>query len=231
MKPYYERGGVRLYHGDCREVLPYVDGHIVTDPPYGTGGWRRQAAGAGSNPSGSLVREVWDEGAVDWLGLMSVDVAAVFWPPARTRSLLEAADECGLTKHRALYWRKPDPKPMPGGRTRWSVEPIWVLSKEGVVLLGGDDVVDDVFEQSALRAGQPDAVGHPYQKPLRVMGWLVSKLPPGPIVDAFAGSGSTLVAAARQDRECVGIEQDERYCELAARRLDAALSQLNLFAA
>lgn len=59
-------GTAELWHGDCLEVLPLLPQFdlALTDPPYGTGGWRRDASGAGSNPAAKLVREQWDDGAL-----------------------------------------------------------------------------------------------------------------------------------------------------------------------
>ena len=219
MKPYYERGGIVIYHADCREVLPTLAAGsvdlVLTDPPYGTGGWRRLEAGAGSNPSGALVTEAWDDGAVDWLALCRCPVLT-FWPPARTWELLTAAREVGMDKHRCLYMRKRDPKPLPGGRMRWSVEPIWSLSSAGFVLMGGDDCI----EVSTPRAGRDhDATGHPYQKPLDALTWLLAKTAATFTLDPFMGSGTTLVAAKMLGRRAIGIEAEERWCEVAARRL------------
>lgn len=216
MTPYYQDEAVTLYHGDCREVLPSVSaGVIVTDPPYGTGGWRRGESGAGDDPSGKLVVESWDDGAVDWLRLTSLPVVS-FWPQGSAFRFLSVAAETGRTKHRALYMRKLDPKPQVGGRVRWSMEPIWVVSRDGFVLYGGDDVVD----ASTPRAGRDaEATGHPYQKPEAVMVWLIAKLPEAPICDPFAGSGTTLVAAKRLGVKAVGCEINEAYCAMAAKRL------------
>jgi site-specific DNA-methyltransferase (adenine-specific) len=218
LTPYYEQSGVTIYHGDCRVVMaewPNPCDFIVTDPPYGTGGWRRGEAGNGSNPAGSLVREAWDDGAVDWLQMTDAPVLT-FWPAAHTEHLLVRAAATGRTKHRALYMRKLDPKPQVSGRVRWSMEPIWVLSRDGFVLYGGDDVVD----ATTPRVGRDgDANGHPYQKPEHVMAWLIAKLPPGSVLDLFMGSGTTLVAAKRLGRRAIGIEADEQWCEIAAKRL------------
>jgi site-specific DNA-methyltransferase (adenine-specific) len=138
-----------------------------------------------------------------------------FGPPARTWQLLQRAIEVGLTKHRALYWQKPDPKPQVGGRTRWSVEPIWALSTEGFLLYGDTDL----YRESAIREHRDEeAVGHPYQKPESVMRWLVGKTRVDVILDPFMGSGTTLVAAKSLGRRAIGIEIEERYCEIAAQR-------------
>ncbi len=217
---FYQAPGVTIYHGRWEDILPALDlpanTLLVTDPPYGTGGWRRLTTGAGRNPSGSLIREDWDDGATDWLCAAQVEAVLAFWPPARTLQLLQAAKASGLDKHRCLYMRKRDPKPMPGGRTRWSVEPIWVLGREGFMLMGGDDVL----EVSTPRLGRDaDATGHPYEKPLDVMRWLLAKVPGRFVVDPFCGSGTTLVAAQYLGVPAIGIEQDIHWCEVAAQRL------------
>lgn len=228
VKPYYQDDFVTIYHGDCREiemwswrVHPDV---LITDPPYGTGGWRRTEAGAGRNPKASLVVEDWDDGAVDWLPRIPT---LTFWTAAKTAQLLNAAVKRGLTKHRALYMRKKDPKPQIGGRTRWSVEPIWVLSEEGFLLHGGDDVV----EASTPRMGRDaNAHDHPYEKPLSVMEWLVGKTEAETIIDPFMGSGTTLRAAKNLGRKAIGVEIDERYCEIAAQRMGQEVLDLGMAA-
>lgn len=228
MEPYYDDNrGVQIYHGRCEDVLPCLTGIdlIFSDPPYGTGGWRRTASGNGGNPSASLVHESWDDGDLAWLGLVPVSARAcvLFWPPARTKRLLIAADERGYIKHRTLYMRKRDPKPMPGGRTRWSVEPIWVVSRDGFVLVGGDDV----FETTTPRMGRDiEAVGHPYQKPLDVVLWAMGKCESALLCDPFMGSGTTLEAAKRLGRRAIGIEINEAYAEIAARRLQQEVMEL-----
>ena len=212
MIPYYQDNFVTIYHADST-ILSLEADIIITDPPYGTGGWRRPSTGLGSNPSASLVKEVWDEGAVNWV---TGDIPVIsFWPSSRSSYLLNRANEVGLDKHRLVYWQKPDPKPQFGGRISWSVEPIWVLTKEGVLLYGKTDF----YRESAIRKNRnAEAVDHPYQKPESVMRWLISMVKEELILDPFMGSGTTLVAAKSVGRKAVGIEIDEAYCEIAANR-------------
>jgi site-specific DNA-methyltransferase (adenine-specific) len=223
LKPYYEHAGITIYHGDCREVLPGLDVDVVvTDPPYGTGGWRRTEAGNGSDPRASLVRETWDDGATDWLAAVPT---LTFWPPASVWRLLAAANGVGLVKHRALYMVKLDPKPQVGGRTAWAVEPIWCLSPAGFLLYGG---VDWTSASTPREGRDTEATGHPYEKPLSVMRWLLSKTRAASAADPFMGSGTTLVAAKELGMGAVGIEIEERYCEIAARRLSQEVLALGI---
>lgn len=90
-----------------------------------------------------------------------------------------------------------------------------------VVATGGMDGLQ-YFALSRTAGGQTARTGHPNTKPTSLMEWLVGKTPAGLILDPFAGSGTTLIAAANLGRRAVGIEMNEAYCEIAAKRLDAA---------
>ena len=144
-----------------------------------------------------------------------------FAPPARTYQALTAALVAGFDKHRAVYMQKRDPKPMPGGRVRWSMEPVWCLSRDGFLLTGETDC----YAASTPRLGRDaDATGHPYEKPLEVMTWIVGMVPADlTVLDPFMGSGTTLRAAKDLGRKAIGIEINERYCEIAVERLRQAV--------
>lgn len=225
-KPYYEDSAVTIYHGECREILPHLTAAlVVVDPPYGTGGRRRGEAGQGRNPIGGVVREAWDDGRLDWLTLLPPNAPwMVFWPSSRILPLVKAANDLGREKVRQLFWKKLDPMPQPGGRSPFSVEPIWLLSREGYGLNG-----PDWFEDSTPREGRDsDATGHPYQKPIGVMLWLVGMTTAETILDPFMGSGTTLRAAKDLNRRAIGIEKDERWCEIASRRMGQEVLQLGV---
>lgn len=72
--------------------------------------------------------------------------------------------------------------------------------------------------------------GHPTPKPLKLMAVLLSRLPAGVVIDPFAGSGTTLLAAKNDGRRAVGIELEERFCEIAAKRLTQGVLPLEFSA-
>jgi hypothetical protein len=209
MKPYYEHGGITIYHGDCREVLPWLDADVmISDPPYGTqfsaanpgGGYgRRQNAGLG--PEGFVIANDATTDARDAaLALWGDKPAAVFGSP-------RMPDPPGAWADR-LVWDKRRPG-MNGGPWRYRHESIFVTAG---FLRVSDSAV-------SIISAWPDQGDHIHAKPLKLMLSLVMAAPPGVIADPFMGSGSTIVAAKDLGRRAIGIEIEERYCEIAAQRL------------
>lgn len=209
--PYYSDDLVTLYHGDCREVAEWLDADVlVTDPPYGTqfsvenpkGGYgRRQNAGLG--PEGFVIAndgttETRDQMLRMW---QARGPALVFGSPRLPEPPGEWVDR--------LVWDKKRPG-MNGGPWRYRHESIYVSA--GFVRKSNDSV--------SILTAWPDQTDHIHAKPIGLMSRLIDCAPPGVITDPFSGSGSTLVAASMLGRRCVGVEVDERYCELTARRLD-----------
>jgi len=107
-----------------------------------------------------------------------------------------------------LVWNKTRPG-MNGGPWRYLHESIYVT--EGFVRVNNSAV--------SILTAWPDQIDHIHAKPQEIMRPLVAAAPPGVIADPFAGSGSTLVAAKALGRKAIGVELEERYCEIAARRL------------
>jgi site-specific DNA-methyltransferase (adenine-specific) len=105
------------------------------------------------------------------------------------------------------------------GRGRW---PRSVAASEGA----------EDFQYFVLsRGSSPDPkTGHPNQKPLDIMRWIVSKLPGGVALDPFAGSATTLIAARERGMDAIGIERDPEYFAIAECRIAEACAGLPLFA-
>lgn len=193
MKPYYEHKGITIYHGDCRDILPSLAADVVvTDPPYGinfAGQPTKWQRRAGQ------AAEAWDASAF-------ADIEMVV--RAAPTVCIWGGNYYQLAPSRGwLVWIKPDAPP-----SMASLELAWTNLDRN-----SRHIVHSISATNAER------VGHPTQKPRSVMSWCVAQLPVGSVVDPFMGSGTTLVAAKDLGRKAIGIEIEERYCELAARRL------------
>lgn len=211
MRPYYESGGIVLYHGDCREFLPGMDvdaiGAVVTDPPYGisleSNGQRfldaSKIAGDNSGAVGEAVISAFREA-----GVCVVAFSSPHHPwPGHWRNVLvwDKGEQVGIGGDRETCWKR-------------TIELVQITNnpplngtRDGAVLRFPADVV------------KPS--GHVAEKPIDLMMYLVDKVtqPGDLIIDPFCGSGSTLVAAKNIGRKAVGIEIDERWCEVTAERL------------
>lgn len=219
-------GILELHHGDALEVLARLKtgsvGAVITDPPYGTGGWKRPESGLGGDPRGVWHREAWDEWTLAWLpeALRVARGPVVFFlPQSRLDEALGKARELGIP-WRLLIWAKPDPRPRPGGPT-YGYEPI--LALRGLPGKGRD-----FFLASSPRPRRDlEATGHPHQKPLAVLAWLVTlaSKPGDTILDPFMGSGTTGEAALRLGRRFIGVEREAGWFAVAQKRLQSASMQ------
>jgi DNA modification methylase len=209
VKPYYERDGITIYHGDCWDVLPTlapVD-LVLTDPPYGIGEARGKNASRGNL---GLAR---DYGVADW------DDAP---PSAETIALVRAASRWQIIfggnffplppSSCWLVWDKDN-----GANDFADCELAWTNLPKAVRRLR--------WRWAGMRqermGADKEARVHPTQKPLPVMRWCIQQAPDDcmTVLDPFMGSGTTLRAAKDLGRRAIGIEIEERYCEIAAKRL------------
>jgi len=198
---------VTLYHGDCREITEWLQADVlVTDPPYGMEYKSRY--------SGDVVVGDADTQLRDWaLAAWGRRPAMVFgsWRNPRPSRV-----------EQVLVWDK-GPEASLGHPTFFSAhEEIYVI---GTGWIGPRR--SNVIRANGLSRGGADrkASGHPTPKPTSLMELLIGHCPPGIIVDPFAGSGPTLLAAAASGRRTVGVELEERHCEVICNRL----AQTSLF--
>ena len=207
MKPYYEGAGITIYHADARDVLPHLTADVlVTDPPYGiayesgrpgTTEWQgKQIANDDDTSARDAVLAAWGDRP-----------ALVFgsWKrprPAATRMV--------------LIWDKGPALGMGALDLPWkpSWEEIYVLGR-GFTGRRDGGVLSCPPVQSLARNGRV----HSNQKPLPLLLALLQKCPAGVVLDPFMGSGTTLRAAKDLGRRAIGVDVDERCCELAALRL------------
>ena len=210
-EPFYSDESVTLYHGDSLELaeLWTCADVLVTDPPYGLA-WkagdldssRATRATATQSIAGDESTAIRDSA----MGLWGARPAVIF---GSWRRPLLTAPTHRLIWHKA--GRHPGVSPSP-----------WFPTDEEIWLLGGGwqgGPTPTVLTTTEQRSLEPTRVGHPTPKPLSLMEILISKCPLGVVADPFVGSGSTLVAAKALGRKAIGIELEEKYCEIAARRL------------
>lgn len=211
--PYWTNGQVTLYLGDCREVAEWLAADVlVADPPYGRG-WRQGAEPSKNGERHDGIAGDEDTSLRDWALDAWGDRPAIMFgdlmlaPPAGNK----------LT----MAYRKPPNAGTRGAMARFrrDLEAIYLLGKWPSGIGGRTSLLETGARSQSGAAGTPGRYGHPHAKPVDVMETLIAACPAGVIADPFAGSGSTLVAARNLGRKAVGVELEERFCELAARRL------------
>jgi hypothetical protein len=208
---YHVEAGVTIYHGDCREVLPHVDADVLlTDPPYGIA-YRSSHEAASPGIVGDDDASLRDEVLAAW-----GDRPALVFGTWR-RSAPAGAHTC-------LVWDKGLHVGMGNLSIPW--KPNWeAIYVSGSGFIGRrDPAVLSIPAPPSWTSRAGNVRGrtrlHAHQKPVTLISALLSKCPPAwRVLDPFMGSGSTLVAAKVRGRQAVGIEIEERYCEVAARRL------------
>lgn len=202
MTPYYEDGFATIYHGDALLMDPCGD-VLVTDPPFGVG---YQSGHFGLLPR-SIVGDEDTAARDDVLTRWMPRPALVFgsWRAPRPRGT-----------RMVLIW---DTK---GALGMGDLSLPWKPAHQEVYVLGdgfSGRRTSDVLCYAPVQAKANNGRVHPHEKPVGLMRDLIGKCPPGVIFDPFMGSGPTLRAAKDLGRRAVGIEIDERYCEIAAKRL------------
>lgn len=254
MIPYFERGGITIYHGDCLEVMAEIEAvdHVITDPPYARDVYMRMSMPNTKKGSGSPERMGLGTsfalnngtrlgklaaGAIGFIDDLIVPCSAefgrlikrwavIFSDVESTHLWRAALDAAGTRYARTGVWVKPDYMPQfSGDRPAVGFEPCTIVHAKGPMRWNGGGHSAVWTHGTAKGEDRPD---HPCPKPLPLMTELVSLFTdPGELVlDPFMGSGTTLYAAHILGRRAIGIELEEKYCEIAARRLDQQVMSL-----
>ena len=209
MKPYYDEAGITIFHGDCREVTTWLEADVlVTDPPYGMAFRSRWRGAFGTcevaHDDDTTARD-------DALALWGDKPALVFgrWSVARPKQT-----------RMVLTWDKGEHVGMGDLSLPWkpNTEEVYVLGTGFRGPRGSSVLRHFAIAGSVGQAGKGTR-HHPTEKPRGLMAVLLAKCPPGIVADPFMGSGTTLRTALDLGRRAIGIEIEERYCEIAASRL------------
>lgn len=203
MKPYYDDGkGIVIYHGDCREILPTLEpvDLILTDPPYANG------EGYAS----------YDDSA-DGLTALIADVFPLILKLGR--AVLLTPGVANIHRYPAPRWTLAWVCPAGVGSGPWGFscwQPILAYGPDPSLANGKGRRPDTLILNEGASAN-----GHPCAKPIEVWKWVLDRgcLEGETVLDPFMGSGTTLRAAKDLGRKAIGIEIEEKYCEIAVRRL------------
>jgi DNA modification methylase len=222
MNPYFETDLGVLYHGDCLEIMPQLEpvDLVLTDPPYGINAdvgalkaakYRIRANGKSKAGRGWKYygETAWDKKRPDievFNKIIKASKKQIIWGGNYFTDYLPPTMQW-------LVWDK--------GQRNFSLadcEFAWSSQEKASRIL-------DLPRSRALKDGKV----HPTQKPIALMVWCLDILGPGNVLDPFLGSGTTAVACEQLNRRWIGIEISEKYCEIAAKRIERERQQLKLF--
>jgi DNA modification methylase len=199
MTPYYQDDYVTLYHGDCREIVPTLGRFdlLLTDPPYGI---ERFKNGIGK---GDRMKNKADGGFNNdppcWAflsALLAVAPLAIVWGMNNL--------PLPTTEHFLVWDKEQTVDNFASAELAWCNLP----------------TPAKVFRFGIHRHNQSKGGGHPTEKPLALMNWCIGLAGDvQTILDPFCGSGTTGRAAKDLGRKCTMIEREEKYCEIAAKRM------------
>jgi site-specific DNA-methyltransferase (adenine-specific) len=205
MDPYYQDNHCTIYHGDCRDIIDGLEFDvIVTDPPYGISLQTDYSGLNGSTRSYSPI--VGDDSPIDVAQLIGWGPIAMFGAHHHAANI-----PSGGTWH---VWDKREnsaPNMFADFETWWTSYPT------------GPSRIFRYQWVAGCRPGgtRRNPSQHPTAKPVPVMMNIITepRTPAGTVLDPFMGSGTTLRAAKDLGRKAIGVEIEERYCEIAARRM------------
>jgi len=217
IKPYYEHAGITIYHGDCREILPELPkvDLVLTDPPYGIH--------VGSNKSSKDTRPgAFLKGAYASYDDSPENYKAVVVPVIE--QCHQMVDRMAVFGFAPNIFLLPPPDVVSGvfvpsgcGRNKWG----WTTFMPILFYGTAPDLHKGANPTTIRSTASSEKNGHPCPKPIEWFIWLtgLASRKDELILDPFMGSGTTLVAAKMSHRKAIGIELEEKYCEIAAKRL------------
>ncbi len=215
-KPYYQDEDITIYHGDCREILPLLKPEsvdlVLTDPPY--------------DIESRLLRDIWKAVATSMK-----PQAPLIWTFNTCRlAVIGETLIPEFTEIRSAVWEKPfSPSPWRFGWS-WHWEPIlwWMRGSDRKGISKWKFSQSDIIRVNTIMPFDDQRTGHHDQKPIelwrQLMEWFSESQET--VLDPWLGSGTTLRAAKDLGRKAIGIEIEEKYCEMAVKRMSQSVLHL-----
>lgn len=210
--PYFQDESCTIYHGDCRELLPLIDpvDLVLTDPPYGVAERTSRLSNGRSNATASY----------DWQPVAGDDEPFDPQPLLQfPRLILFGANHYADRLPPSPTWIVWDKRDGTTSDDNADCELAWAN-------VGGPARLHRHLWRGMIKASErTERRLHPTQKPVALMAWIIAgwTKPDDTVLDPYMGSGTTLRAAKDLGRKAIGIEIEERYCEIAAKRLAQAV--------
>jgi DNA modification methylase len=226
VKPYYDADGITIYHGDALEILPSLQcasaSLILADPPYMIGAISVGNPLAKSGTWSDMLNSAY--WFAEWFKtcrsvLSPEGFLATFGNWRSLPTLIYGLSRCDWQATNCIVWDKD----WIGPASPAALRPVWELILTAAM---PDARVADRSAQDLMRckwmAVHSGDTEHPAEKPVALLERLIQIFTPRPaslVLDPFMGGGSSLEAARRTSRRYIGIETEERWCEVAAKRL------------
>ena len=217
IKPYYERNGFAVFHGDCLEVLSGLGQDFInlvwTDVPYST------------TETGIEFDDEYRQFMLNRFSAVATTMRdrtplLLCCSPPQIFLFKEVMDNTGLTYKGLHAWCcRASFYPTSFWNPSW--EPLLLYGKGKLTTLVKEGGIEDVNYNDSSVFTRPRGSGHPGEKPLGLIKkYIIATTKPGDIIlDPFAGTGTTLRAAKDLGRKAIGIELNEKYCEMIALKL------------
>lgn len=221
--PYYQDEFVTLFHGDCLEVTEWLSADVlVTDSPYGIAYSTRLTYGGKKNHKGGINQK---HAIANDTNPAMRDAVLNLWGHKPFLVFGSWRIERPKNVDQLLIWHK---KGMPPGPANSA----FITQHEEIYVSGNgfrksSPPLYSVITTNEHRPTAVREIGHPTLKPIGLMETLLDRCVQGVIADPFAGSGATLLAARNLGRKVIGVELEEKYCELIATRLSQQTFQFD----
>lgn len=209
-EPYYDHGGIKIYNASAWDVLPHLEPveALITDPPYGCK-MPSQRTGRREDIKGN------ERVDTSWISMVNIEDggAAYVFTCWEVMEQWRKALASSWAVRSCIVWDKAihGLGDLKGG---WAPRhELCLFASNGRHVLKGKRPADVIMCQ------RTNDTSHPYEKPVLLLRRIIDASRPRSVLDPFMGSGTTLLAAKMEGCRGVGVEIEERYCELAANRL------------